>query len=298
MDVESQPPRKRARVKDTTDDTISCAECRQRKVSNPLHLRPLSLPSTVTDYTLQTRCDRAVPCGACVRRGLGDSCTPEVRKPNPPGLREVARHIHHMQDRLDDIVAFLTDRLGYTGSCFELEHAEPLENPSTLMARPPGASLGPEAVRTASEIAALLQGTSRGTDLDILADSAAVSSASSSPQQSENLRILSESTQPSFSTLETYPFPSILSRTTRSSWQRVTLSSILASLPATDDLRYLSQLYFRMIGWQVHAVLQRQVAAELEELDEIVRNRRTMQIDPAWLALIFIVSKRAACAIY
>lgn len=243
---------------------------------------------------------------------------PDVRRPNPPSLRELAAIVEHLQGQQHRILEFLQQETRFgifvpNGNASQLRwltaapqfgasaQQEGVHGAVSAAASPPGHTpaiisqghrQGPVTDPTDdTEIAGFLQGTSTTKDLDILAETAGFGTSS------QTLASFTQVQRPAMTAVDsvhTNPFQSIVgARSSVQHWQHSALNDIVATLPSKHDLQTFVGLYFRFIGWQVQAILQRQIEAELEELELLRGDDRLADVDAAWYAMLFMVRSAA-----
>lgn len=84
-------------------------------------------------------------------------------------------------------------------------------------------------------------------------------------------------------------FPSIATNPAYSDLNRTVLDVLLARLPSDADLAASIDIYFTEISWTWAIVCQPQLRTELDEFVRLRARGLAHTVDPAWLALLFIV---------
>lgn len=84
-------------------------------------------------------------------------------------------------------------------------------------------------------------------------------------------------------------FPSIATNPPHSDLNRTVLDVLLARLPSDADLLASIDIYFTEISWTWAIVCQPQLRAELDEFLRLRARGLAHTVDPAWLALLFVV---------
>lgn len=98
----------------------------------------------------------------------------------------------------------------------------------------------------------------------------------------------------------TSPYPSIRAANPVSpgSWQCSLLLALQTQLPQLPEIRRAFALYREYKSWSVPAINCAQLAAEIDELELILRQGLFLQVDPAWVALLFIVMATGAVSAF
>lgn len=151
--------------------------------------------------------------------------------------------------------------------------------------RPPAANNVLAAVdmqtdRTEQSMASIL---ARFRDSEILGADKNSNPAETSPSSVTNSQaLLSESTS----------FPSICSqvRTSPGLRPQLFLNALLAQSPPPEYCRNAIQVFLKNTTWEIFVVSPKQLLAELVQFEALRARGEGVEVDPAWLALLFIVS--------
>lgn len=229
------------------------------------------LSSKFSDYK------QVIASGSNAHGMAGDLETPSVSAANDPPANGRENAI-----LLAPVVAY--DLINApVPSTSTLTNAAPSEHSAD---RPPVANNVSAAVdmqtdRTEQSMASIL---ARFRDSEILGADKNSNPAETSPSSvTHSQALLSESTS----------FPSICSqaRTSAGIRPQLFLNTLLAQSPPPEYCRNAIQVFLRNTTWEIFVVSPKQLLAELVEFEALRARGEGAEVDPAWLALLYIVSR-------
>ncbi|GAA5984284.1 hypothetical protein JCM11641_005902 [Rhodosporidiobolus odoratus] len=283
-DDDDEAPRKKGRL------VLSCTECKRRKV----------------------KCDRKVPCSACIRRGAPESCLWDAEGSIMPDIQPfaLATQFSEVSGRLEEIEAFLQTL------------------PPDVKARVPRSRnsvdselSGPSARRDAEAEVNDMNGVNSEMEkavLDLEHTTFSASASEAGPPRraddSSQSSSMSCSARPPARILEhaepTTACTSILARPLvyegplsavslgldfclteeEFYYQRdAAMSKVLPCLPSRDVSDMLLEKYTQAVSWFYSILHPPAFLAEYERWQEMVRDGRQLEVDPLWLAMYLMV---------
>lgn len=91
-------------------------------------------------------------------------------------------------------------------------------------------------------------------------------------------------------------YPSLLTYPAYSDLKRTVLDLLLSRMPQDRDLRASLDVYIQELSWAWPITCEPQLRSELDEFILLRRQNRAHLVDPAWLALIFMIVAMAGSA--
>lgn len=308
MEVQQEPPSKR---RDTTK-TVACTECRVRKVRHRLCVPPRTWYLTGIPTLTQTKCNRELPCESCIKRGRPQDCTPELRR-YPTSVASLQGVINSLQDRvvhLESRLAALESAVGHSTS----PHVSISDSRNSTGFVVPQETLGGFGA-SESFVTSLAchtnstdstKGYDRASDAPGSANASELSSFVSGKAVLKDFNILEAAkrraaaeSMPRFaSSASSYPSIRDAKGVPPNSWRNSVLLALHASLPSLDVMRARVELFQDYCSWSKPAINCAQLKAELDELENLLQQGLFLQVDPAWIALLFQVLAQGTMQAY
>ena len=273
--------------KSKTPRPLACTQCRARK----------------------RKCNKIIPCNECRKRGVAHLCTADLRK-EPPSYGKITGELSQLRARLAHLEEFLSqkhaefepgvDLSGAVEESFPYDDVGGTDGELLQFAQSYSQSetLAPVPYASAVPISVLATSTDTNPADQLLSDHSMafaetlatfrdfdIFPTEHDPHVPSNALAGAEVTTNSL-----YPTVTQTSRLLHTiPWAQNLVAYLITVLPPLNMCRGLVQLYFDYASRMIYSVNRQQFMHELQEFEILMQNGRASTVDPAWLALLFIV---------